>query len=83
MRLMGCPGGFELTREPFGAAGAQVIALTPAGCAVSMRSVSQEPSGWYVRMEMVPSEDAAARMRPSSKGAHAMLFTDAVWRVDW
>jgi hypothetical protein len=37
--------------------------------------------GEYSVMDMVPSEDAAARRRPSSWGAHAMLLMDAECRV--
>lgn len=35
----------------------------------------------YSKMEMVPSDEAAAKTSPSSWGAHAMLLTEAVCRV--
>ena len=35
----------------------------------------------YSIIEMLPSEEAAARMRPSSCGAQAMLLMEAVCRV--
>lgn len=41
-------------------------------------SVCQLPSGWCVRTEREPSEEAAATMRPSSCGAKATLFTEEV-----
>lgn len=38
-------------------------------------------AGEYSVIDTVPSEDAAAKMSPSSWGAHAMLLMDAVCRV--
>jgi hypothetical protein len=44
--------------------------------------VSQLPSGLCSSRETVPSDDAHARMSPSSCGANAILFTDAVCSVE-
>ena len=41
-------------------------------------SVCQLPSGWCVRTDSDPSEDAAATTRPSSCGAKETLFTEEV-----
>ena len=35
---------------------------------------------WYVRTEMVPSDEAAASISPSSWGAKATPLTEAVWQ---
>ena len=41
-------------------------------------SAAQVPSGWYASTDSEPSEDAAASSSPSSCGANATPFTDAL-----
>eukprot|EP00850_Spirogloea_muscicola_P022005 SM000272S10272 [mRNA] locus=s272:46412:52119:+ [translate_table: standard] len=62
-------------RDPGAAAGAQDTEVTPTGCAWEILARSQPPSGWAVSTEMEPSDEAAARHRPSSGGAQSMPFT--------
>ena len=64
--------------EPGAAAGAQDTALHPIWCALwigfSSQTLSCGPR--QVRIERVPSAEAAAILRPSSCGANEMLLTE-------
>mmetsp|Transcript_35741 Transcript_35741/g.90336 ORF Transcript_35741/g.90336 Transcript_35741/m.90336 type:complete len:278 (-) Transcript_35741:411-1244(-) len=78
-RLTGAGGALEETRDPGATAGAQDTAVAPTAWLPGSFVLSHWPVlDVYSMMEMVPSEEAAARMSPSSWGAHAMLLMDAV-----
>ena len=75
--------GREDTRLPGAADGAQDTLLTPRPCALGNSCVCQLLSaGLKERTETEPSEEPERRWRPSSWGAKAMRFTEAVWWVN-
>lgn len=72
-----CTGpGSAPTREPGALAGAQETDVTPTGWACSILAFSHDPSTFWVKTEIVPSDDPQARHSPNSCGAQQMLFTD-------
>lgn len=87
--------GAGVMRLPGGAAGAHETALQPMACPGKMSASHWSSSVLYeryverkaqdtllkVKTESFPSDDAQARMAPSSCGAHETELTDAVWRV--
>lgn len=64
------------TREPGALEGAQETDVTPTGWACSILAFSHDPSTFWVKTEIVPSDDPQARHSPNSCGAQQMLFTD-------
>lgn len=56
-------------------AGAQETAFTPVLCAAGMIFTSHVSSGFRVSTRTVSSEEAQARQRPNSLGAHAIELT--------
>lgn len=68
--------GSAPTREPGALAGAQETDVTPTGWACSILAFSHDPSTFWVKTEIVPSDDPQARHSPNSCGAQQMLFTD-------
>jgi len=43
----------------------------------------QLPSDWYASRQTVPSEDAVARISPTSYAAQDMPLTEAKWLSLW
>ena len=58
------------------ATGAQDTALQPIACALNGLDDSHCPSLVSEIVETLPSDDAHARIAPSSWGAHAIEFTE-------
>jgi len=68
----GCCCGW--TRAPGGVAGAHETALQPILCPSNM-AASHVPSSLNCRTEILPSDEAQARMAPSSCGAQEIELT--------
>lgn len=80
--ITGGPDCLLDTSAPAGTAGDHDTAVQPMACCPGSLEVVHVPSGWCVRMEMVPSEEPHASISPSSYGAQHTLLTEEVCRVE-